>query len=324
MALLGGAAVGPVGHVRAQQPERTRRIGVLVGSAQDDPESPPRTNAFEKALADSGWVLGRNIQIDYRWAGGDIAQMQTLAKELVELRPDVLLGSTTPVVTALARETQTIPIVFVVVSDPIGSGFIASLPRPGGNITGFVNFESSLGAKWIEILKELVPGLTRMAVMFNPDTAPHADFYGRPIEAAAPSFAVSPVTCQVRSLGDIERAVSDLARVPNTGLIALPDTFLSVHRKAVIAAAGNHKVPAIYPLRYMVGDGGLISYGIDFVDLFRRAGPYVDRILKGSKPADLPVQQPAKFEFAINVRTAAALGLSIPPVLIARADEVIQ
>jgi putative tryptophan/tyrosine transport system substrate-binding protein len=324
LALLGSAAVCSVGDAGAQHPERMRRIGVLVGSAQDDPESPPRTTAFEKALADLGWAVGRNIQIDYRSAGGDTAQMQALAKELVELRPDVLLGSTTPVVAALARETQTIPIIFVVVSDPIGSGFIASLPRPGGNITGFINIESSLGAKWIEILKEIAPSLSRVAVMFNPDTAPHADFYVRPFEAAAPSFAVTPVTSQVRSQDDIGRAVSDLSRVPATGLIVLPDTFLAVHRKALIAAAASHKMPTIYPFRFMVSDGGLIAYGVDLIDLFRRAGPYVDRILKGGKPADLPVQQPVKFEFAINLKTATALGLSVPPILLARADEVIQ
>jgi putative tryptophan/tyrosine transport system substrate-binding protein len=324
MALLGAAAVGSACDVRAQQGERVRRVGVLIGGAQDDPESPPRTNAFEKALADSGWVVGRNLQIDYRWSAGDTAQMRALAKELVELRPDVLLGSSTPVVTALARETQTIPIVFVVVSDPIGSGFIASLARPGGNITGFINIESSLGAKWIEILKEIAPNLSRVAVMFNPDTAPHADFYVRPFEAAAPSFAVTPVTSQVRSEGDIDRAVSDLSRVPATGLIALPDTFLAVHRKVLIAAAANHKVPTIYPFRFMVADGGLIAYGVDLIDLFRRAGPYVDRILKGGKPADLPVQQPVKFEFAVNLKAAAALDLPVSPTLLARADEVIQ
>jgi putative tryptophan/tyrosine transport system substrate-binding protein len=303
--LLGGAvAVWPL-TARAQRTERMRRIGVLVGSAESDPESVPRVTAFERGLTELGWVSGRNVLIDYRWAAGEYAHMQGLAKELVELQPDVLLASSTPVVAALARETGTIPIVFVVVSDPIGSGFIESLARPGGNMTGFINIESSLGGKWLELLKETAPRISRVAVMFNPDTAPHAEYYVRPFEGAAASLAVKPSTAP-------------------SGLIVLPDTFTTVHRRAIISAAASSNVPAIYPFRYMAGDGGLISYGVDLVDLYRRAAPYVDRILKGGKPADLPVQQPTKFEFAINLKTAKALGLDVPSALLARADEVIE
>ena len=250
--------------------------------------------------------------------------MQVLAKELVEPQPDVLLASSTPVVAALARETGTIPIVFVVVSDPIGSGFIESLARPGGNMTGFINIESSLGGKWLELLKELAPSISRVAVMFNPDTAPHAEYYVRPFEVAAASLAVKPSTAPVRSATDIEQAIFDLGRATASGLIVLPDTFTTVHRGAIISAAASSNVPAIYPFRYMAGDGGLISYGVDLIDLYRRAAPYVDRILKGGKPADLPVQQPTKFEFAINLKTAKSLGLDVPPSLLARADEVIE
>jgi putative tryptophan/tyrosine transport system substrate-binding protein len=322
--LLGGAAAAWPLAAGAQQPERMRRIAVLMGSTQSDPESPPRVRAFEQALADVGWIPGRNVRIDYRWAAGDPAHMQALARELVELHPDVVLASNTPVVAALARETRTIPIVFVVVSDPIGSGFVASLPRPGGNITGFINIESSLGGKWVELLKEIAPSIARVAVMFNPETAPHAAYYVRPFEVAALSFAVDPMTMPVRSKTDIEQAISDLGRVPANGLIVLPDTFMAVHRNAIIATAASRHVATIYPFRFMVRDGGLISYGIDLIDLYRRAAPYVDRILKGSKPADLPVQQPTKFEFAINLKTAEALGLKVPPTLLARADEVIE
>jgi putative tryptophan/tyrosine transport system substrate-binding protein len=321
--LLGGAAMWPTG-VRAQRTERMRRIGVLVGSAESDPESMPRVTTFERGLTELGWVSGRNVLIDYRWAAGEPANMQALAKELVERQPDVLLASSTPVVAALGRETGTIPIVFVVVSDPVGSGFIKSLSRPGGNMTGFINIESSLGGKWLELLKELAPRISRVAVMFNPETAPHAEYYVRPFEVAASSLAVKPSTVPVRSVTDIEQAIFDLGRAPASGLIVLPDTFTTVHRRVIISAAANSNVPAIYPFRYMAGDGGLISYGVDLIDLYRRAAPYVDRILKGGKPADLPVQQPTQFEFAINLKTAKALGLEVPPTLLARADEVIE
>jgi putative tryptophan/tyrosine transport system substrate-binding protein len=320
---LGGAAAWAF-TARAQQGERMRRIGVLIGSAASDPESLPRTTAFENGLAEAGWMPGRNIRIDYRWAGGDLGEMQALAKELVESQPDVILASSTPVVAALVRETRTIPIVFVVVSDPIGSGFVANLPRPGGNVTGFINIESSLGGKWVELLKEIAPGIDRVAVMFNPETAPQSEYYKRPFEAAAPLFAVKPMTKPVRSEAEIVEAVSDLGRTPASGLIVLPDTFAVVYRKSIIDAAARSNVPTMYPFRFMAADGGLISYGVDLIDLYRRAAPYVDRILRGGLPADLPVQQPTKFEFAINMKAAKALGLDVPPMLLARADEVIE
>jgi putative tryptophan/tyrosine transport system substrate-binding protein len=322
--LLGGAAAAWPIAARGQTAHRTRRIGVLMGSVESDPESAPRVSAFERGLSDLGWTSGRNALIDYRWGAGDPPLMQALAKELVALKPDVLVASTTPVAMALARETGTIPIVFVIVSDPIGSGFIESLARPGGNMTGFINIESSLGGKWLELLKELKPRISRMAVMFNPETAPHAEYYVRPFEVAARALAVEPSTVPVRSVTDIERAISELGHAPDSGLIVLPDAFTAVHRSTIIAAAASSNVPAIYPFRYMAADGGLISYGVDLTDLYRRAAPYVDRILKGSRPADLPVQQPTKFEFTINLKTAKALGLEVPPTLLARADEVIE
>jgi putative tryptophan/tyrosine transport system substrate-binding protein len=321
--MFGGAAAWPLA-ARAQRGERMRRIGVLIGSAESDPESLPRTTAFENRLAEIGWMSGRNVRIDYRWAGGDPSDMQALAKELVASQPDVILASSTPVVAALVRETRTIPIVFVVVSDPIGSGFVASLPRPGGNVTGFINIESSLGGKWVELLKEIAPGIDRVAVMFNPETAPQAEYYMRPFEAAAPLFAVKPMTRPVRSEAAIVEAVSDLGRTPASGLIVLPDTFTVVHRKSLIAAAARSNVPTIYPFRFMAADGGLISYGVDLIDLYRRAAPYVDHILKGGMAADLPVQQPTKFEFTINLKAAKSLGLTVPETLLARADEVIE
>ncbi len=321
--LLGGAALLPLG-AGAQQPGAIPRIAVMTGSAESDPEFQPRATAFERGLAEAGWQPGRNVQIVYRWAAGEPARMEALAKELVELRPDVILASTTPVVAALVRETRTIPIVFVVVSDPVGSGFVASLPRPGGNITGFINIESSLGGKWVELLKQIAPRITRVAAMFNPETAPQAGYYVGPFEAAAPSLAVTPITRTVRNDADIERAIDDLAQGPSGGLVVLPDTFTAVHRGAIIAHAARSKVPAIYPFRFMANDGGLLSYGIDLIDLYRRAALYVDRVLKGVKPADLPVQAPTKFELVVNLKTAKALGLEAPAQLLVRADAVIE
>ena len=321
--LLGGAAAWPLG-ARAQQPGAMPRIAVMMGSAESDPESPPRAMAFERGLAEAGWLPGRNVHIVYRWAAGEPARMEGLAKELVELRPDVILASTTPVVASLLRATRTIPIVFVVVSDPVGSGFVESLPRPGGNITGFINIKSSLGGKWIELLKQMAPRITRVAAMFNPETAPQAGYYVGPFEAAAPSLGVTPITRTVRNDADIEQAIGDLAQGPPGGLVVLPDTFTAVHRGAIIAHAARNSVPAIYPFRFMATDGGLLSYGIDLIDLYRRAAPYVDRVLKGAKPADLPVQAPTKFELVVNLKTAKALGLEAPPQLLVRADEVIE
>ena len=324
--LLGGAAAGWPLAARAQQSGRVRRIGMLVGGAKDDPQIVAGLAAFKTGLQELGWIDGRNIHIDYRFAAADIDRMQTFAKELVVLQPDLLVGQTTPVVAALQHETRTIPIVFVIVSDPVGSGFVESLPRPGGNITGFINIEASLSGKWIEMLKEIVPRITRAALMFNPQTATYFAFYQQPFEAAARSNGIEPIATPVRAAADIERVFESLDNRPDTGLVLLPDIFTTTKRNLdlITSLAARARVPTIYPYRYMVAAGGLVSYGIDSADLYRRAPAYIDRILKGAKPADLPVQLPTKFELAINLKAAKALSLDIPATLLGRADEVIE
>ena len=323
--LLGGAAAWPA-VARAQQPERVRRIGVLYGGNLADSQGQVGLAAFTKAMRELGWVPGRNIAIEQRYADGDTNRMRALAKELIGLGPDLVVAQTTPVVAALQQESRTIPIVFVVVSDPVGSGFVASLPQPGGNITGFINLEGSLSSKWIEVLKETVPRIARAAVIFNPDTASYWEYYLRPFESAARSLAIEPSAIRVASTADIERGIASLAGVPDSGLVLMPDIFTATRDRLnlIISLAARHRVPTVYPYRYMAAGGGLISYGIDNTDLWRRAPLYVDRILKGAKPADLPVQLPTKFELAVNLKTAKALGLTIPPMLLARADEVIE
>jgi putative ABC transport system substrate-binding protein len=323
--LIGGAAVWPVA-ARAQQSGPIRRIGVLFGTAEGDSQTEAGQAAFAKALQELGWTDGRNIRIEYRWAAADVSRMQTLAKELVRLQPDLIVGHTTPVVAALQRETKTVPIVFVVVSDPVGSGFVASLPRPGGNITGFVNIESSLSGKWIEMLKDIMPRVSRAALMFNPETAPYFAYYLQPFEAAARSDAVEPIAAPVHTSADIEHIVARLGDRPDTALVVMPDVFTITQRnyELIISLAERYRIPTIYPNRSMIAVGGLVSYGIDNVDLFRQAPTYVDRILKGAKPADLPVQLPTKFELFVNLKTAKTLGLDIPATLLGRADEVIE
>jgi putative ABC transport system substrate-binding protein len=325
IALLGGAAAWPL-PARAQQSGQMRRIGVLFGTAEGDPQTKAARSAFTNALQELGWTEGRNILIDHRWAAADLDRMQVFARELVSLRPDAIVAHTTQVVAALQRETKTIPIVFVVVSDPIGSGFVASLSRPGGNITGFINVEGSLSGKWIELLKDLAPGTSRAVLMFNPGTAPYFNYYLQPFEAAARSYAIEPTAVEVRSAADIERAVASLSDRPNTGLVLMPDAFMITQRNydIVISLAARYRIPTIYPNRSMVDAGGLISYGIDNIDLFRRAPSYIDRIFKGASPADLPVQLPTKFEFFINLRAAETLGLKVSPDLLSIADEVIE
>jgi ABC-type uncharacterized transport system substrate-binding protein len=322
---LGSAAAWPL-VTRAQQAERKRRIGVLLGNSERDSEVQLDLAAFAKALQELGWVDGRNIQIDYRWAGGDVDRMRTYARELVSLQPDLIVGHTTPVVAALQRETRTIPIVFFFVSDPEGSGFVASLPRPGGNITGFINIESSLAGKWIELLKEVAPGINRAGLMFNPKSAPYADYYLRPFEIAARSLAVEPITASVHSAEDIEQVVTDIGNRREGGLVVMPDIFTGMLENVdlIVSLAARYRVPTIYPYPYQVAAGGLMSYGIDVVDLYRRVPTYVDRILKGAKPADLPVQLPTKFRMAINARTVKALGLTVPQSILLSADEVIE
>jgi putative ABC transport system substrate-binding protein len=325
MALVGGAAVAWPLAARAQQPGQIRRVGMLVGYSENDPETQARLAAFRQTFEQLGWKEGRNIRIDYRFAPASPDQAQLLAKELVALRPDVLLGNSTPATAALLHETHTIPIVFVGVSDPVGSHFVASIPQPGGSATGFTNFEPSLIGKWLEILKEVAPNVTRAAVMFNPKTAPdEGAFFLDPFEPIARSLAVEPIVARVTDANEIESTVGVLARKSGASLIIMPDAFNTVHRQLIILLAARYSVPAIYPYRYQAVEGGLLSYGVDTVDLMRRAAPYVDRILKGEKPADLPVQAPVKFELVVNLRAARVIGLTVPPAVIARADEVIE
>ena len=319
--LLGGAAVWPLA-ARAQQPDGMRRIGVLMGLAEDDPEIKARFAAFRQGLEKRGWSEGRNVRIVYRFAPA-AAQVQVLAKELVALQPDVIFAHSTPVTAAVQRESSTIPIVFVAIADPVGSGFVASLPRPGGNMTGVMNYEASVIGKWLAMLKEISPRLTRAALMGNPKTTPF-DYFQRAAEVTAPSLGIEPVPTLVENVTDIERAIASFASAPNGGLVVIPDVAAVVHRDLIIALAARHRVPAIYFARYWVAGGGLMSYGNDFVDVFRQAASYVDRILRGDKPADLPVQAATKFETIINLKTAKALGLTVPPGLLVAADEVIE
>jgi putative ABC transport system substrate-binding protein len=322
MALVGGAAIGWPLAARAQG-ERMRRIGVLMGIAESDPARQSFVSAFTGALQELGWSNGRNIQIEYRWGAGEAEQIRKFARELVEMRLDLIVGHTTPVVAALKAQTRTIPIVFTQVSDPVGSGFIDGFAKPGGNITGFTNLESSMGSKLGELLKEVAPAITRVAVMFNPDTAPdRGSYFLRPVEAAAPSLHVEVIAAPVHNDGEIESAITTLAA--GTGLVVMPDVFILAHREQILALADRHRLPAAYAYRLFAASGGLLSYGTDLADLFRRAAPYVDRILNGTKPAELPVQQPTKFELVINLRTAKALGLNVPLSLQAGADEIIE
>jgi putative tryptophan/tyrosine transport system substrate-binding protein len=322
--IVGSAIARPLA-ARAQQANRIRRIGYLSSNAESDPQFGPFLAAFNEGLQKLGWIDGNNIKIEVRWAAADLGRMTALAKELVNLQPDLIVGQATPVTAALQRETKSIPIVFVVVSDPVGSGFVSSLSRPGGNITGFVNLEASMASKWMELLKQVAPAITRTAVVFNPDTAPHA-YYESAIVPAAKSQSVEPVEMPVRSIAEIDRSLEDFNRSSNGSIVILPDAFTSLREifERVIAIAARDRIPAIYPYSYMARAGSLMSYGTDNADLFRRAAGYVDRILKGAVPAELPVQLPTKFEFAINAKSAGQQGLDIPLKLKAFADEIIE
>ena len=318
---LGGAAAAWPLAAHAQQGERMQRIGVLMNLAADDAEGQGRVAAFLQGLQQLGWTDGRNVRIDYRWAAGDAGRFHRYAEELLALAPDVILASATPSVQALQQATRTVPIVFAQVSDPVGLGLVASLARPGGNITGFTPSEFGFGAKWLELLKEIAPRVTRVAVLRDLTIGPA---YLSAIQTVAPSFNVELSVVGVRDASEIERSVTAFARSSNGGLIVTASTSALVYRNLITMLAARHGLPAVYAFRYMVTAGGLISYGPDPIDLFRHAAGYIDRILKGEKPADLPVQGPTRYELAINLKTAKALGLEIPPTLLARADEVIE
>jgi putative ABC transport system substrate-binding protein len=320
--LLGVAVAWPLA-ARAQQGNRVRRIGVLIGGDENDPVQKTIVSAFTQALAGLGWTEGRNVRIDLRWAGGDINRIRALAPELVGLQPDIIVTGGTPATVAVQRETRTIPIVFANAADPVVSGLVARLDRPGGNATGFANDEATLGGKWLELLSEIAPGLKRAAFMFDPDGAGLSIF--RPsLETAARSLKVVPITAPVHSDVEIEAAINALGSEPGGGLVVIPGVFLNAHRAPIISAAARNNVPAVYNVSDLVRDGGLLSYGVDRVDTFRGAASYVDRILRGEKPGDLPVQFPTRFEMAVNRKTATALGLAIPPSILLRADEVIE
>jgi len=321
--LLGGAAAWPL-VARAEQGERVRRIGVFMDLAEGDPEGQARVAALKRGLQELGWIEGRNLRTESRWAAGEAVRMKPLAEELVSLAPEVIVSSGGPTLAALQQSTRTTPLVFASILDPVAAGFVDSLSRPGGNITGFSNFEFTMGGKWLGTLKEIAPSIARVAVLRDPGLSPGAPGMLGAIQSAMPSFAMPLTIASGRDAAEFERAIDAFANEPNGGLIVLPAPNTIRHRQAIIAAAARRHVPAIYPFRFFVTDGGLISYGIVSSDLFRRAAAYVDAILKGAKPSDLPVQQPTKFEMVINLTTAKALGLDVPPTLLARADEVIE
>jgi ABC-type uncharacterized transport system substrate-binding protein len=320
--VLGGAAAWPVA-ARAQQAERIRRIGVLVPIAASTPDAQANIAAFLQALQQSGWTDGRNVQIDYRWGAGDADLIRRHAAELAASAPDVIFATGSPTIGPLQQATRTVPIVFAVVPDPVGSGFVESLSRPGGNATGFMQFEYSLCAKWPELLRQVAPGVTRAAVFWEPGTPAGIGQFAV-IQAMAPSVGIEVSPIAGRDASEIERAITTFARFQNGGLIVTASALANVHRNRIVALAARHRLPTVFGARVFVTDGGLISYGANFAEQYRRAASYVDRILRGEKPADLPVQAPTKYELVINLKTAKALGLEIPPSVLARADEVIE
>jgi putative tryptophan/tyrosine transport system substrate-binding protein len=320
--LLGGAAAAWPLAAHAQQPDRIRRIGMLTNLIENDREALSWMTVFRQQLERAGWAEGRNIRFDVRWGAGDLDRLRRYATELVSLTPDVAFGESTPAIAALQKATRTIPIVFAGGSNPVGSGFVTSLARPGGNVTGFISFEPAIGGKWLETLREIAPGVTRVALIYNPRT--HTGQYFQSIETAAQLLAVNLSRLPFSDAADIERGLDSLAREPNGGVLVLSDPSTQLHLDLIITLAARHRLPAVYPFRWFVTSGGLASYGVDRRDQYRRAAEYVSRILKGEKPADLPVQVPTKYELVINLKTAKALGIEIPPTLLVRADEVIE
>ena len=324
IALVGGAAAWPLA-AGAQQAERVRRIGVLMGYAESDREGQAFVAAFRESFQKLGWTEGRNVQMDTRWATSDDAEsIPRFAKELVALQPDLILSHNTPTTAAMLQQTRTIPIIFALVVDLVSSGFVASLPRPGGNATGFIALEGSMAGKWLELLKEIAPRVTRVFFLFNPVTAPYAKNFLSAFKAAAAVFAVEGIAAPVHDTSELESVVGAHAREPNVGLIVMPSAFVTIHRMEIASLAARYRLPAVYPYRFFPEDGGLLSYGNDFVDNFRRAAVYVDRVLRGANPSELPVQAPAKFELVVNLKTAKELGLDVPLLLQQRADEVIE
>jgi putative tryptophan/tyrosine transport system substrate-binding protein len=322
---LGSAALLRPTIARAQQGEQLRRIGLFMPFAANDLQAQARIAALREGLEKLGWREGRNIRIDTRWAKtDDVESMQRFAKELVALQPDLILTQSTPITATMLQEARTIPIVFALVADPVGSGFVASFPQPGGNVTGFVTMEPTMASKWLELLKEIAPRIARVAFLFNPATATYFEYWLNPFKAAAASFAVEAIAVPVRDSSELESVIAEQARAPNGGLIVMPDTFTDAHRVEITSLAARYRLPAVYPYRYFTALGGLLSYGDDLTDNFRRAAAYADRILKGAKPSDLPVQAPVKFDLVINLKTAKTLGMTIPPSLLASATEVIE
>jgi len=318
---LGATAAAWPPPAGAQPSDRVRRVGVLMGIA-DDLEGEARIAVFRQALQALGWSEGRNIQFIYRWSGGDVAHARQFAKELLSLRADVILANSTPIAVAVRETTRTTPTVFVQVSDPVTAGVVQSLARPGGNLTGFTNFEPSMASKWLELVKAIAPNITRVAYLFNPNTAPL--LYASAVETAAPSLSIKLFAAKVRNADEMEGVIEQFARKPDGALLVMPDLFTATNRQSIIALAARHRLPAVHPFRYFVAGGGLMSYGTETLETYRQAAAYVDRILKGENPGDLPVQSPTKYELVINLKMARALGLEVPPALLDRADEVIE
>jgi putative ABC transport system substrate-binding protein len=322
--LLGGAAVAWPRAVRAQQNAGIRRIGVLMARKVDDAEGQKQLAALRQGLAELGWPEGKTFHIETRWTVADAVEALNFAQELVGMKPDVLVANGTPSLVAMRQVTSSIPVVFVSVADPVGQGFVPSLARPRGNITGFSAEEASMGGKWLELLKELAPRVARIAIIYNPETAPYGPMFFPAMQAAAPRMAVALAISPVQSSADIEQVIAGISREPGGGLIVVPDSFMFGQRQQIIAVAAKYRLPAMFPLRIFIPDGGLIAYGMDRADMFHRAADYVNRILRGTSPTELPVQQPTKFELAINLKTAKSLGLSVPPSMLLSADEVIE